>query len=70
MNDRFIMRLVVLALAALGIIIVLGGISLSFVDRSVPDALIAIGSGAVGALGGILSRSPLDAATESGGGGR
>ena len=69
MNDRFIMRLVVLALAALGIIIVLGGISLSFVDRSVPDALIAIGSGAVGALGGILSRSPLDAAREAGGAG-
>lgn len=60
MNDRWTMRFVVGALAALGVIIVLGGVSLTLVDREIPEALIAIGSGAVGALGGILTRSPLD----------
>lgn len=60
MDDRWTMRIVVAALAALGVIIVLGGISLTFVGRDVPEALIAIGSGAVGALGGILTRSPLE----------
>jgi drug/metabolite transporter (DMT)-like permease len=60
MEDRWTMRMVVAGLAALGVLVVLGGISLSFVGRDVPEALVAIGSGAVGALGGILTRSPLE----------
>jgi hypothetical protein len=43
----------VLAFAGLTVLAaMLGGIALAYTDRTLPDALIALGSGALGLLGG------------------
>lgn len=56
-NDQSTVRLVIGALALLALSVVIGGIALAFADRSLPGELIAIGSAAAGAIGGILSRT-------------
>lgn len=43
-------QIVVIALAAIGLAVVIGGIVLSFFDRAIPESVIAIGSVAIGAL--------------------
>lgn len=47
-------RAAMLILGAIAIIIVAGGIALAWTGRAIPDALIALGGGAVGAIAGIL----------------
>lgn len=57
MTDQLTVRLVVVGLALIALAVVAGGIVLALDDRTIPDALVAIGSGAAGALGGILART-------------
>lgn len=57
-SDVWIYRIVVsgLALAVLGTLA--GSVLLALQARAVPDVLLAIGSGAVGALAGLLAPAP------------
>lgn len=48
-------QIVVLALAAIGLLVVGGGIVLSFFDRAIPESVIVLGSVAVGALAGMVA---------------
>lgn len=57
MTDRVTVRLVVVGLAIIALSVVVGGIVLALDDRTIPEALVAIGSGAAGALGGILAKT-------------
>lgn len=47
--------IVVIALAALGVLSVIGGIALAFVERSMPESVIVLGSVVVGALAGMVA---------------
>ena len=57
MNSQSTVRLVISALGLLALFVVGGGIYLTAQDKSLPGELIAIGSAAAGAIGGILSRT-------------
>lgn len=57
MNDQSTVRLVIAVLGALALAVVIGGIVLAFDDKSMPEALIAMGAGGAGAIAGILSRT-------------
>lgn len=57
MTDNLTVRLVIGTLALLAFAVVVGGIYLTAIDRSLPGELIAIGSAAAGAVGGILSKT-------------
>jgi uncharacterized membrane protein len=46
---------VVIALAALGVLTVLGGIVLAWGDKALPESVIVLGSVAVGALAGMVA---------------
>lgn len=46
---------VVGALAALGVLTVLGGVVLAYADKSLPESVIVLGSVAVGALAGMVA---------------
>jgi drug/metabolite transporter (DMT)-like permease len=48
-------QVAVIALAAIGLLAVIGGILLSFFDRSIPESVIVLGSVAVGALAGMVA---------------
>lgn len=48
-------QIVVVSLAAIGLLVVVGGILLSFFDRSIPESVIVLGSVAVGALAGMVA---------------
>jgi uncharacterized membrane protein len=50
-------QVAVIALAAIGLLAVIGGILLSFFDRSIPESVIVLGSVAVGALAGMVAPS-------------
>ena len=50
-------QVAVVALAAIGLLAVIGGILLSFFDRSIPESVIVLGSVAVGALAGMVAPS-------------
>ena len=60
--DLWIYRWVVIVLGVIAMITVLGGISIAiFFDgagKNLPDAIVALGSAAVGALAGLLAPSP------------
>lgn len=56
-NDQSTVRLVIAGLFLLAICTVVGGIVLAMTDRSIPEAIIAIGSAAAGAMGSLLSRT-------------
>jgi hypothetical protein len=63
-NDRWIYRSVVLFLGIALLLTVAGGIGLAFIAKgdakiALPEALVAIGSAAVGALAGLLAPSPV-----------
>lgn len=49
---------VVVALSALGLATVIGGIILAFVGRALPEAVTVLGSVAVGALAGMVAPTP------------
>lgn len=57
MNDQSTVRIVIAALGLLAFAVVVGGIYLTAIDKSLPGELIAIGAAAAGAVGGILSRT-------------
>lgn len=57
MTDQRTVRLVISILGLLAFATVVGGICLAFTDRGLPGELIAIGSAAAGAVGGILSHT-------------
>ena len=59
-SDKWVYRIVVLALGLTVLIVVSGTFVLKVVDNQtpIPDALVAIGSGAVGALAGLLAPFP------------
>ena len=46
---------VVVALAALGVLTVVGGIVLAWGDKALPESVIVLGSVAVGALAGMVA---------------
>ena len=46
---------VVVALAALGVLTVLGGVVLAYADKALPESVIVLGSVAVGALAGMVA---------------
>jgi hypothetical protein len=48
-------QIVVTSLAAIGLLVVVGGILLSFFDRNIPESVIVLGSVAVGALAGMVA---------------
>lgn len=48
-------QIVVVSLAAIGLLVVVGGILLSFFDRAIPESVIVLGSVAVGALAGMVA---------------
>lgn len=56
-HDQFVVRLVILFLGLFALTTLLGGIYLAAVGKAIPDALIAMGGTAIGAVGGILSRT-------------
>lgn len=60
MNSQSTVRLVIAVLGVLAFAVVVGGIVLALDDKSLPGELIAIGSAAAGAVGGILSRTGSD----------
>lgn len=49
--------IVVVALSALGVLTVLGGVALAWIDKTLPEAVIVLGSVAVGALAGMVAPS-------------
>lgn len=57
MNDQSTVRIVIAVLGLLALAVVVGGIVLALDDKALPGELIAIGSAAAGAVGGILSRT-------------
>lgn len=57
MSDNTTVRLVIATLALLAFAVVVGGIYLTAIDKSLPGELIAIGSAAAGAVAGILSKT-------------
>lgn len=64
-NDPWIYRIVVGALAAVAVLAVIAAIWLTLAGADkIPDVVIALGSAAVGALGGLLAPSPANKATD------
>lgn len=61
--DLFIYRLVTIVLGLIALITVLGGILIALMipaeqNVTLPDAIVALGSAAVGALAGLLAPNP------------
>lgn len=54
-SDPIFYRSLIRLLAAIVLVVVVGSIGLSFMGKSASDGVIAIGSGAVGALVGLFS---------------
>lgn len=55
--DQKTVRLVISVLGMLALTVVIGAIVLSYQEKTIPDALIALGSVSVGAVAGILSKT-------------
>jgi hypothetical protein len=58
MNSRLNFNLLVSFLGFTVLVDVIGGIVLTYADKSIPDALIALGSAALGALGTAFINPP------------
>lgn len=56
--DRWIYRMVVVALGLTVVISVVGGIVLGIAGQTIPDGVVALGSAALGGLAGLLVPSP------------
>lgn len=56
--DTWIYRIVVLSLGLAVLSCIIGAIVLSALGKAIPELLIALGSGAIGALAGLLAPSP------------
>lgn len=57
MTDRTVYLAALLIAGLIALAVVVGGIVLAMSDRSLPGELIAIGSGAAGAVGALLGRT-------------
>jgi hypothetical protein len=57
-TDPLLYRMVVAALGLALLLMVIGGLVLSAMGKSIPDGLIALGAASGGALGGLLAPSP------------
>lgn len=57
MSDKFTIRAVVVILGIVSIIVVVGGILLTLDGKTIPDAIIAIGSAAIGSVSTLLART-------------
>jgi hypothetical protein len=59
-SDRWVYRIVVIALGLVGIFVVVGVFVLKAVDNGtvIPDAMVAIGSAAIAAMAALLAPSP------------
>lgn len=57
MTDRWVIRAVVVILGVVATICVSGGFALAYADKQIPDALIALGSAAVGGVAALLART-------------
>jgi hypothetical protein len=55
-TDVWIYRILVIALGLAVLIVAIGDIALAAYGKTIPDALTAIGSAAIGALAGLLTR--------------
>jgi hypothetical protein len=53
-NDQLLYRLIVGSLGATLLLLAVGGLVLAGLERAIPDGLIALGGGALGALAGTL----------------
>jgi hypothetical protein len=60
-RDPWTYRLVVIFLGLVALVAIIGSIILKFhnAEAALPDALVAFGSAALGALGGVLAPSPI-----------
>ncbi len=56
-NDKPFYRIVAIALSAVVVLTIIGAIWLASNNKEIPDAIIALGSTAVGALAGVLAGS-------------
>lgn len=52
-----IVGMVVIVLGVVGLAVVIGGLVLAYQGKAIPDALIALGSGAIGAVSALLART-------------
>lgn len=57
MTDSFTIRLVVASLAVIALVALVGTLVLAYAGKTIPDAIIALGSACVGAVSGILART-------------
>jgi len=57
-RDKWVYRLVVISLGLIILVAGVGAIILVALGKTTPEILIALGSGAVGALAGLLAPSP------------
>jgi len=58
-EDRLVYRVAIGVLGSLAIIAAIGFVVLVFKDKTTPEALVALGSAAVGALVGLFAPSPV-----------
>lgn len=58
-SDVYLYRIIVIALGSVILVAAFGVIALSLYGRTIPETLTALGSGAIGALGGLLAPSPM-----------
>jgi hypothetical protein len=57
--DTWVYRLVILTLGTVLIGVVAGGFAMAAYGKTIPEALVSIGSAALGALAGLLAPSPV-----------
>ncbi|ETR67996.1 MAG: hypothetical protein OMM_10982 [Candidatus Magnetoglobus multicellularis str. Araruama] len=56
-SDRHFYRVVAWSLSAIVILSMMGSLWLTYLDKNIPEAIVALGSTAVGALAGVLAGS-------------
>ncbi len=59
-DDKLVYRIAVGVLGALAILAAIGSIILVSIDKTTPEALVALGAAAVGALVGLFAPSPVN----------
>jgi hypothetical protein len=59
-QDKWLYRIAVGVLGALALVTAYGALTLALQDKSMSEALVALGSAAVGGLVGLFAPSPLD----------
>lgn len=57
-QDTWFYRIIALCLSLVALLSATGFIVLAVFEKSIPEGLIALGSGAIGALAGVLANAP------------